>query len=211
MAAAPSTQGRVGTSGGADRHRQRLIDGLASSLAEKELGATTVADIVRHAHVSKRTFYEHFADKRECFVALAMSVTDQMLVVIDQAIELEDTWEAKARAACLTYMRVAASNPQLTRTMVLEVQAGGPEALRVRRRAYKLHAETFVRLSEQASRERPDIRPMTPAVATAIVAGINELMLEVVEEGRADRLTEVVDAAFEIIWAVAVTPPPPPA
>ena len=168
-----------------------------------------MADIVRHAHVSKRTFYEHFADKRECFVALAMSITDQMLGVIDQAIAQEDTWEAKARAACLTYMRVAASSPQLTRTLVLEVQAGGPEALRVRRRAYKMHADTFVRLSEQASRERPDVRPISPAVATAIVAGINELMLEVVEEGRADRLTEVVDAAFEIIYAVAVTPPPP--
>ena len=51
---------------------------------------------------------------------------------------------------------------------------------------------------------------MSPAVATAIVAGINELMLEVVEEGRADRLTEVVDAAFEIIYAVAVTRPAQP-
>lgn len=209
MTAAAGTEERVGHPGGTDRYRARLIDGLASSLAENELGATTVADIVRHAHVSKRTFYEHFADKRECFAALAVSVTDQMLAVIDQAIEREDTWEAKARAACLTYMRVAASAPQLTRTLVLEVQAGGPEALRVRRRAYKLYADTFVRLSEQAARERPDVRPMSPAVATAIVAGINELMLEVVEEGRAERLTEVVDAAFELIYAVAVTPPPP--
>ena len=128
-----------------------MINGLASALAEKELGATTVADIVRHAHVSKRTFYEHFADKRECFAALAMSITDQMLGVIDQAVAQEDTWEAKARAACLTYMRVAASSPQLTRTLVLEVQAGGPEALQVRRRAYKAHADTFVRLSEDAA------------------------------------------------------------
>ena len=58
--------------------------------------------------------------------------------------------------------------------------------------------------------ERPDLRPISHSVATAIVAGINELMLEVVEEGRAERLTEVVDAAFEIIYAVAVTAPPTP-
>ena len=82
-------------------------------------------------------------------------------------------------------MRVAASSPQLTRTLVLEVQAGGPEALQVRRRAYKVHADTFVRLSEEAAKERPGrAGPISPAVATAIVAGINELMLEVVEEGR---------------------------
>ena len=209
MAATAGT-GREGQSATADRYRQRLINGLASSLAEKELGATTVADIVRHAHVSKRTFYEHFADKRECFAALAVSITEQMVGVIDQAIAQEDTWEAKARAACLTYMRVAASSPQLTRTLVLEVQAGGPEALQVRRHAYNAHAETFVRLSEEASKERADVRPISHSVATAIVAGINELMLEVVEEGDATRLTEVVDAAFEIIYAVAVTAPPQP-
>lgn len=204
---AVGTQEPEGHSGNGDRYRERLIVGLASSLAEKELGATTVADIVRHAHVSKRTFYEYFSDKRECFAALAESVTDRMIEVIDQAVAQEDTWEAKARAACLTYMRVAASSPQLTRTLVLEVQAGGPEALKVRRAAYKRHADTFVRLSEAAAAERADVRPMSPAVATAIVAGINELMLEVVEEGDAARLTEVVDASFELIHAVSTAPP----
>ncbi|HYI35547.1 MAG TPA: TetR/AcrR family transcriptional regulator [Thermoleophilaceae bacterium] len=207
MAPAAGTEERVEHPGGSDRYRTRLIAGLAAALSEKELGATTVADIVSHAHVSKRTFYEHFADKRECFAALAMSVTDQMLGVIDQAIEREDTWEGKARAATRTYMEVAASSPKLTRSLVLEIQAGGPEALRVRRRAYELHANTFVRLSEQAAAERPDVRPMSAATATAIVAGINELMLEAVEDGRTDRLTEVVDTAFGLIHAVAFAPP----
>ncbi len=207
MEQAAGTEERGGHPEGSDRYRARLIAGLASALAEKELGATTVADIVGHAHVSKRTFYEHFSDKRDCFAALANSITDQMLAVVGQAIEREDSWEAKARTACLTYMRVAASSPQLTRTLVLEVQAGGPQALKVRRSAYQRHAETFVRLSQQAAQERPDLRPISPAAATAIVAGINELMLEVVEEGRAERLTEVADVAFELIHAVAAAPP----
>ncbi len=197
---------RVEHSEGADRYRARLIGGLAVALSEQELGATTVADIVGHAHVSKRTFYEHFTDKRECFAALAMSVTDQMLGVIELAIEREETWEGKARAATRTYMEIAASSPNLTRSLVLEVQAGGPEALRVRRRAYQLHAETFVRLSTQAAAERPDVRPMSPALATAVVAGINELMLEAVEDGRAERMTEVVDTAVELIQAVVLVP-----
>jgi AcrR family transcriptional regulator len=207
MTASTETEEQAGPSGGSDRYRARLIAGLAAALSEKELGATTVADIVGHAHVSKRTFYEHFADKRECFTALALSVTDQMIGVIDKAIDREDTWEGKARAATRTYMEIAASNPKLTRSLVLEIQAGGPEALRVRRRAYALHANTFVRLSEQAAAERADVRPMSAATATAIVAGINELMLEAVEDGRADQLTEVVDTAFELIRAVAVAPP----
>ncbi len=66
---------------------------------------------------------------RYCFCILcaltALVVALLLLTRSDQAVAQEDTWEAKARAACLTYMRVAASNPSLTRTLVLEVQAGG--------------------------------------------------------------------------------------
>ncbi|HEX4307950.1 MAG TPA: helix-turn-helix domain-containing protein, partial [Solirubrobacterales bacterium] len=49
--------------------RERLIAGLAEAVAEKGYGGTTIADITRHAAVSRRTFYEHFDGKDECFVA----------------------------------------------------------------------------------------------------------------------------------------------
>src|SRR6185437_14381379 len=52
------------------RFRRRLLDGLAASIADKGYRATTVADIVRRARTSRRTFYEHFAGKEECFIAL---------------------------------------------------------------------------------------------------------------------------------------------
>ena len=47
---------------------ERLLDGLASSISERGYRETTVADIVRHARTSKRTFYEQFAGKEECLV-----------------------------------------------------------------------------------------------------------------------------------------------
>ena len=49
---------------------QRLLDGLAASIAERGYRDTTVADIVRHAQTSKRTFYDEFASKEECFIEL---------------------------------------------------------------------------------------------------------------------------------------------
>ena len=51
-------------------NRARLLAGLSEALRERSYGEVTVADVVRHAHTSKRTFYEHFADKHDCFVAL---------------------------------------------------------------------------------------------------------------------------------------------
>jgi AcrR family transcriptional regulator len=188
-------------------YRDRLVDGLGSVLEEKGLSETTVADIVGSARVSKRTFYEHFESKSDCFAALIQRVTDRMLDLIATAVGREATWEDRVRAAVRTYMETAASRPNVTRTLVLEVQAGGPEAMRVRREAVRRYADLFRRLSEQAATEREDIRELDTPLATALTAGMNELMLEAVEEGRTDRLPEVVDSAVELIRAVAMCPP----
>jgi AcrR family transcriptional regulator len=48
--------------------RDRLLDGLTASIGERGYRDTTVADIVRHARTSKRTFYEQFASKEECLI-----------------------------------------------------------------------------------------------------------------------------------------------
>ena len=65
----------------ADR-RARLTAGLADAIAEKGYAAATIADVVRHARVSKRTFYEHFADKEACFLALYSESSDELLALI---------------------------------------------------------------------------------------------------------------------------------
>src|SRR5262249_52961093 len=49
--------------------RRDLADGLAAAITDKGYAATTIADIVARARVSKRTFYEHFADKEACLLA----------------------------------------------------------------------------------------------------------------------------------------------
>ena len=55
---------------------------FAAASAEKGYAATTIADIVRHARVSKRTFYEHFADKEDCLLAGYQHVSDRMMNVL---------------------------------------------------------------------------------------------------------------------------------
>src|SRR3954447_24211790 len=50
--------------------RGRLLDAMAEAVAQHGYGATTVAHVVALAGVSRKTFYEHFADKEDCFLAL---------------------------------------------------------------------------------------------------------------------------------------------
>ena len=72
--------------------RERLIAGLAEAVAEKGYGGTTIADITRHAAVSRRTFYEHFDGKDECFVAAFDTVTVQLRERVEEAFKTEDDW-----------------------------------------------------------------------------------------------------------------------
>ena len=65
--------------------RRRLLDGLAASIAERGYRETTVADIVRAAHTSKRTFYEHFPSKEDCFVELLSANNDDLVGAISAA------------------------------------------------------------------------------------------------------------------------------
>ena len=67
----------------------RLMEGLAASIREKGLAQTQVSDIVRHAHASRRTFYNHFEDKEACFVELMTTLADAFLEAVDRAIDRE--------------------------------------------------------------------------------------------------------------------------
>ncbi len=66
----------------ADPFRDRLLDGLAASIGERGYRDTTVADIVRHARTSKRTFYEQFASKEECLIELLRSNNEDLIANI---------------------------------------------------------------------------------------------------------------------------------
>src|SRR5690349_14658926 len=74
----------------AHNQRERLIAGLAEAVAEHGYSGTTIAHITSHAAVSRRTFYEHFASKDECFIAAYDSVMEQLRERVAAAFDAED-------------------------------------------------------------------------------------------------------------------------
>jgi AcrR family transcriptional regulator len=183
-------------------HRARLTGGLAAAIAEKGYAAATIADVVAHAHVSKRTFYEHFADKEACFLALYSETTDELLRLIADATSRSGaTWDERLGAAAHAYFERVADEPALVRTALIEIQAAGPAARALRRDVHRRYAELLLALSVDAAAEEPAVRALTPALATAVIGGLDELMLEAVEDGRADRIGELAGAAIELIRA----------
>ena len=195
----------VQTLGGepAETHRIRILEGMASVLADKGYQATTIADIAKHARVSKRTFYEHFADKEACFIACYAAASEFLIQTIMNAAATHDMpWDKRIRAATHAYLFALESRPELTRALMMDIYAAGPAAMRVRRVGQKRFADQLRRLVDAGRKDKQAWRKLSSAMAAAVIGGINELVLLAVEEGRAQSLTELANTADDLLRAV---------
>jgi AcrR family transcriptional regulator len=95
--------------------RERIITALVDTVAERGYNATTVANITKAASVSRRTFYEHFADKEACFLAAYDMVADHIRASMRAAAESFSDWPQQVRAALATMLRFLAAEPELAR------------------------------------------------------------------------------------------------
>jgi AcrR family transcriptional regulator len=192
--------------------RLRLVGALATAAAEKGYAATTIADIVRHARVSKRTFYEHFADKEDCLLAGYQHVSDLMMAVLrESSFPPGLHWTERVRAIAAVYLGALEQLPAVNRALLLEVQAAGAEAYRLRARNQRRFAKLLCELVEEGRRSGHDeMRPLTPMLALAIVGGINELMLHAVEpDGRLSvehPFADLLEPVTELVTAVLARP-----
>ena len=93
--------------------RGRMLGAMADAVATKGYAGTTVADVVAGAGVSRKTFYEHFSDKEECFLAGFDTGVDLLLEAIVGATPAgdDDTWIGLMRARVRAYLDTLVSRP----------------------------------------------------------------------------------------------------
>ena len=190
----------------ADENRARLLDALSTAVAEKGYAATTIADVVRHARVSKRTFYEHFEDKEACFLAAYQAWGRDLLRAIAAAEGAESAWEKQIDAAARAYFRLLEENPRRAHAFLVEVHAAGPRALKQRREIHQQFADLLRGLVQAGRRQSPGGRALSPAMATALVGAINELVLVALEKERPGSVRELWGTAAELVRAVLAAP-----
>ncbi|KRD26124.1 TetR family transcriptional regulator [Acidovorax sp. Root275] len=190
---------RAGAAVGAE-HRARLLEGMARAVAAKGYADTTIADIVREASVSRRTFYENFADKAECLTALYESASGNALAVLRGAIDRQSDWQAQLEQALSAYFGALACNPVLLRTLFIEILGLGMPGLAARRRVNQQLVDLMLEVINQRTGESRGA-PLHPAMAVAVVGGINEMVLQSIEQGRAGALQELVAPSAALLRA----------
>ena len=116
--------------------RRRLLHGLAASIDERGYRESTVADIVRHARTSKRTFYDQFSTKEECFVELLAVNNEELVEAIRQCVDPQAKWQDQVRQALVSYVREHRRQTAITLSWIRELPALGDGARPVLRRSF---------------------------------------------------------------------------
>ncbi|HEV2791789.1 MAG TPA: TetR/AcrR family transcriptional regulator [Solirubrobacterales bacterium] len=154
--------------------RERLIVAMLNAAAELGYLGTNVQDVIDRAGVSRPTFYEHFANKEDCFLAAFDASADRLRKKIETAARQGgEVWRDRVRLGLEALLRFAAHEPDTARTMVVEARAASAAAVR---RRVELLDEFAQCLQTQAEELLPERAAQTPVTASGIVGGIESLL-----------------------------------
>jgi AcrR family transcriptional regulator len=169
-----------------ETRRDAIVEAMIRVAGNKGYLATSVADVLVEAGVSRTTFYKHFADKRECFLVAYDLAIERILAVTESACEPGRRWRDRARSGLAAVVELLAADPALARVAVVEASAAGPEA----RRRHWATIDRFARLLEPGSpQQRYELPPGTALMATGAVLG---LILDELREDRAANLPQIL-------------------
>jgi AcrR family transcriptional regulator len=174
--------------------RERMLVAVAEAVAEQGYAATTVADIIARARLSRRTFYEHFSDKEECFLAAYDAVVEQLLAGVGQAYEEAEGWPQKVHDGLRAFLGALAAEPAFACMCIVEVVAAGPDARGRRDAAMRV----FVDFLEPGRAEAPKGVTVPALAAEIVVGGIYEVIYHRLVNNAAD---ELLDMLPELLYA----------
>jgi len=191
--------------------RGRLIEAMAQVVAEKGYAATTVADVVERAGVSRRTFYEQFADKEACFLAAYDAGLAAVLGRIREAAETglpARDWRARARAGVEAFLQLLAAEPAFARALQVEILTAGPAALERRAGMLTMFSGVWRNVYEQARADDPGLAPLPDEVFPILTAGLEEVVRNCIRTRGTDALPELAEPILRTVYAVFGARPP---
>jgi AcrR family transcriptional regulator len=161
--------------------RARIVAGATEVVAELGYGGLTVAEVIVRAKISRRTFYEIFEDREECFLAAFDAALACVAEPVVTAYRGEGVWRERIAAALGALLALFDAQPALARLLVVDALAAGPVALE--RRAAVLDA--LVRAVGEGRRATGRGRDPGPLAAEGVVGAVlGVLHARLLDEGR---------------------------
>jgi AcrR family transcriptional regulator len=152
----------------ADIQRARILAAMFDVVAENGVANVTVAHIVARSGVSRRTFYELFADREDCFLAAFDEAIRRIASVMAPAFDEEHSWRAGVQVAVIALLEWLEGDPATGRLVFVESLGAGPRAL-ARRESVLAQVVSFVDRGRAAGKRGEGPPPLT---AEGVVGGV---------------------------------------
>jgi AcrR family transcriptional regulator len=164
-----------------DSQRWRMLESMTEAVARRGYAEATVADVIEIAGVSRKTFYEHFRDKEDCFLKAYEILSEQLVVAMKSAIKPRMSGATRRRAQITTFIDTLVHDPLIARAFMIDVLGAGPRALLARERVNASFAEAVLGTA------------IPPLRRAAIVGGVNAVVVGALLEDRAPQLPQLID------------------
>jgi AcrR family transcriptional regulator len=185
---------------GPGEFRRRLLVAMAAAIRERGFRDTTIADVVRLARTSRRTFYEHFASKQDCYIALLRESNAEMINSIASAVDPHAPWDAQVQQAIEAWIGASESDPAITLSWIREIPSLGEDARQLQRDFLEAFIVLIETLTDNPELRAAGVQPVSRQVAIMLLGGLRELMATTVEDGGA--ISDITGVAVQATMAL---------
>lgn len=165
---------------------------------------TTVSQVVALAGVGKPTFYEHFSDKEDCFIAAYDDAIDYLTAAILGAFRPDHSVETRISEVLRALLGALAADDNRARIIMIESLKAGPTAAAHISEAHRRFAGVYIASREEFRQTRPELPPISMVRGLAIIGAVNEPITVMLREKPAEHVLEIVDELVTVMKALAL-------
>ena len=172
-----------------ESQRWRMLEAVTEAVGKRGYGEASVADVIGLAGVSRKTFYEHFRDKEDCFLTAFEALSERFARALVAAGAEHPAGAPRRRAMMARYVEGLARDPLSARVFTVDVLGAGERALDARER---VNASFGIAIFGRA---------VPAARRTAIVGGVNALSIAALRDGDPAKLPQLLGPICAFIEA----------
>lgn len=174
--------------------RGRMLAAAVETVEEVGYARMTVAQVIARARVSRKTFYDVFSDREDCFLAAFEQALEQVRARARESFEGESSWRSGMRAALARLLSLMDREPGLTKLCVVEALAAGDKVLERRARIFEELAKVI-----DLGRTAPHALDPPDVTAEGVVGAIFAVVHTRVLEGGQQPLLDLLNPLMSMI------------
>ena len=188
--------------------KHRLFDAAAAVFSRAGYADASAEAISRQAGMSKATFYEHFANKEECLIALFEYASASLVEELKAASRgAERNFEERHSAGLRAILEAIEDNPPMAQAILVETVGAGPRLAELRLAALNGFAQVMFDQTVRAAERTGGPAYASADEAFAIVGATFELVSRQLRTGQPERVTDLQPLIERLILGLLMQPP----